>query len=1000
MGSLPSGTVTFLFTDIEGSTKLAQKHPDRWERLREQHHEILRSSIEMKKGYVFQIIGDAFCAAFPTASDGLSAAMDAQRKLQQEDWEETPIKVRMGLHTGSAELTGSDYRGYLTLAKVQRVMSVAWGGQVLLSNACAELAQNELPEGITLRDMKEHRLKGLPVPEHLWQVLATDLWQDFPPLQSLNDIPNNLPVQLTSFVGRKKELEGVKRLLRDTPLLTLIGPGGTGKTRLSLQSAVELLPQYSDGAWFVELAPIFDPLLVPRTTALALGLRDEPQRPVIDMLCDYLHGKNMLLLLDNCEHLVDACAQMADRILRSAPNMCILASSREALGIAGEITYRVPSLGLPDVDHLPPIDVVSQYDAVKLFVERALATIPTFTVTKQNAPFLAQICHRLDGIPLAIELAAAKVRVLSVEQIARRLDDRFRLLTGGSRTALERHQTLRAAIDWSYNLLPVDEQMLFSRLSIFAGGWTLEAAEFVCSDETLHRENVLALLENLINKSMVIAEENGSETRYRILETMRQYANEKLVEAGRSEALRDKHLEYFLHLAEITWPHLIRHEQLEWQARIDGDYENLRTALTWSISRPSAEPALRLAGALGFYWDMRDYLLEGAKWMDQALSREWDENSSAQKAARAKVLYHRATIADQQDESEIMKASAYSALALCDEIGDEWGTAYSRVMVGREMIRAGNVKESASFIKQGLEHFQQHGDPWGIAFAMYHFIRALRAGYMREEYVQYKQPLLEIVRASGDRYLLAEVLVLEYGKRFVENGEFKQGQAAYLEADQLLTEAGSSRNNINRFYMAQLYFLLGNSEKARSEAGLAIEYCEQVGEKFTHAFIRMFLSLVAETQDSLPEAVEYMKAYLELIKQVGTPRYIAWGYVYFGRLQYLGENREDALAYLRRGLELLKTCEEELRDLSYIFVQMGGTFVHRNPQIALHFLSFAHSLNTQPRDPIFYTSYFNRFHVEACAKLNEMESDSAWEAGSRLTTEQAIDLALDVLKEL
>ena len=528
----PSGTVTFLFTDIESSTQLAQTHPDTWEMMQGRHHAILRSAIEAHNGHVFHIIGDAFCAAFHTACDGLNAALEAQRRLQKEEWGETPIKVRMGLHTGSAELHGNDYRGYITLAKAERIMSVAHGGQLLVSNASAELLHYELPAGITLRDMREHRLKGLPVLEHLWQAVAPDLPQDFPSLQSLSDIPNNLPAQLTSFVGRKKELEDVKKILQDTPLLTLLGPGGTGKTRLSIQAASESLSQYFDGVWFVELAPLFDPLLVPRTTAIAIGLRDEPQRPVIDMLCDYLREKRMLIILDNCEHLVDACAQLADKILHAALNVRILASSREALGIAGEVTYRVPSLELPDVNRLPSLESLSQYEAVKLFIDRATSAVRTFTVTNENAPFLAQICHRLDGIPLAIELAAAKIRVLNLEQIARRLDDRFRLLTGGSRTALERHQTLRATIDWSYNLLPVNEELLFKRLSVFAGGWTLEAAEFVCSDALIHSEDVLDLLEHLINKSIVTVEETRHETRYRFLETMRQYANEKLVEFG------------------------------------------------------------------------------------------------------------------------------------------------------------------------------------------------------------------------------------------------------------------------------------------------------------------------------------------------------------------------------------------------------------------------------------------------------------------------------------
>ncbi|MGE5462045.1 MAG: adenylate/guanylate cyclase domain-containing protein [Syntrophothermus sp.] len=998
--TLPSGTVTFLFTDIEGSTLLAQQYPASWESLRERHQAILKSAMDAHRGCVFQMVGDAFCVAFHTAKDALNAAVEAQRTLQSEEWDKAPVKVRMGLHTGSAEVHGNDYQGYLTLAKVQRIMSVAYGGQVLVSNASAELLHHELPEGISLYDKREHRLRGLPGLEHLWQVVAPELQHDFPPLQSLSDNPNNLPAQLTSFVGRRKELEDVRKLLQHAPLLTLIGPGGTGKTRLSIQAAGELIPQYVDGTWFVELAPLFDPLLVPRTTAIAIGLREEPQRPVIDMLCDYLRDKRMLILLDNCEHLVDACAQMADRILRTAPHVRILASSREALGIAGEVTYRVPSLGLPDVARLPSIETLSQYEAVKLFIERAVSAVPSFTVTNNNAPFVAQICHRLDGIPLAIELAAAKLRVLNVEQIAKRLDDLFHLLRGGSRTALGHHQTLRAAIDWSYNLLPVDEQILFKRLSVFAGGWTLEAAESVCSDAEVIREDVLDLLEHLINKSMVIVDEGPHETRYRFLETIRKYAHEKLVESGQSESIRDQHLDYFLSLAETAAPHLIRPEQLEWLARIEADYENLRTALNWSMGKSSAEPALRLTGALGFYWNMRDYLTEGLKWMDQALGRAWDETSRVQKVARAKVLYSKAAIAHEVDDYGVMNTSVYSALSLCEETADLWGRAYARVSVGKYLIRTGNARNAVSPLEQALDEFRKLMDPWGQAFALYHLVRALRIARMMDGYLQNRKPLLDSVRAAGDRYLLADVLVIEYGLAFIKRGEWEQAEAAFLESDELLVETGSSRRNLNRYYLAQLYFLRGDPEKAKHEAQTAVEYCQRVGEKNTHAFVRMFLSLVDEIQGALPEALYEQHEYLDLMKEIGTPRHLAWGYALAGRLHSLVGHREAALVDLRNGIEIIKECCEEPGDLSYFFVQIGGVAIPKSPGIAVQLLSFTQCLSTNQKDPIFYQPYLDRFLGEARLQLSGSEFNSAWEMGSKLTTTEAIDRAEKILADL
>jgi non-specific serine/threonine protein kinase len=414
--------------------------------------------------------------------------------------------------------------------------------------------------------------------------------------------------------------------------------------------------EYPDGVWLIDLAPVLDPDLVPRTTATTIGLREEPQRPVIDMLCDYLSTKKMLIILDNCEHLVDACANMSEQILRTASDVRILASSREALGVAGEVTYRVPSLRLPDRDHLPSLEAMNQYEAVKLFIDRATAALPSFTVTNENAPALAQVCHRLDGIPLAIELAAAKVRVLSLDQIAKRLDDRFRLLTGGRRTALERHQTLRAAVDWSYNLLPPEEQTLFKRLSVFVGGWTLEAAESVCADESssgmVGGEDVLNLLEQLINKSLVITEEEHRESRYHMLETMRQYASEKLVESGESDILHDRHLHFLVELVETAEPHLRRAEQLEWFSILDDEHENLRTALNWSLDIPSSVPGLRLAGALGPYWRIREHFKEGIDWLESLLKMDETAESSGGSDVRGKALLRIVELLNETDDIE------------------------------------------------------------------------------------------------------------------------------------------------------------------------------------------------------------------------------------------------------------------------------------------------------------------------------------------------------------
>ena len=626
MTSLPSGTVTFLFTDIEGSTKLAQQYPDAMPGMIARHNEILNQSIQAHDGYVFLTVGDSFCAAFHSASDALSAALDAQRCLFGEPWVQAAVKVRMGLHTGTAQISeDGQYSGYTTLALTQRIMAAGHGGQVLLSGAARELVRDSLPEGTELIDLGEKRLKDLLRPEHLYQLNIFGLPVVFSPLKTLDALPNNLPIQLTTFIGREKEIVDVKRDLELHRLVTLTGSGGTGKTRLSLQVAAELLEEFDHGVWFVELAPLSDPDLIPRTILSTIGIIEQRGKTSLEVLQEYLQDKRILILLDNCEHLIEASASLVNTLLSAAPGLKILASSRESLGVRGEASYPVPSLALPDIKHLPIVEQISAYEAVRLFIDRASLVAPHFMVDKDNAPFIAQICYRLDGIPLAIELAAARVKVLSVEQISMRLDDRFRLLTGGSRTALPRQQTLRALIDWSYDILTPNEKTLLRRLSVFASGWTLEAAEDVCSGDGLGTYDVLDLLTQLVNKSLVVLIEHtqSGETRYRMLETIRQYAREKLLASGDSERIHDRHLAYFVKLSERAEDELYRTNQTFWFNKLDDEFDNLRMALEWALST-SARSGLQIIYRLRHFLEAHGDLREVADLLAQFFGRYKD----------------------------------------------------------------------------------------------------------------------------------------------------------------------------------------------------------------------------------------------------------------------------------------------------------------------------------------------------------------------------------------
>jgi predicted ATPase/class 3 adenylate cyclase len=784
MTDRPTGTVTFLFTDVEGSTRQATADAAAWSAARARHHEIVGAAIDAHDGFAFRVVGDAFFAAFSTVGRAAAAAMSAQRGLQAERWPVTPVKVRMGMHTGPAEWGNGDYEGYLTLARTQRVMAVGYGGQVLLSQAAADLAVNELPSDVALHDLGEHHLKDLPHPERLFQLVAADLPADFPPLRSQGAEPNNLPAQLTSFIGRETELADLRTLLASNRLLTLTGPGGTGKTRLALQLASEVLDTFAAGAWLIELASVFDPDLVPQTVVATLGVHEQPGRTILDALSDYLRTKSMLLILDNCEHIIGSCARLADVLLRAAPGLRILATSRESLGITGETAFRVPPLTVPDPRERADLDRLAENACVRLFVDRALAADPRFQLTETNAAAVSEICLRLDGIPLAIELAAARIKVIPPEQIATRLDDRFRLLTGGSRAALERHQTLAALIDWSHDLLSEPERVLLRRLSVFAGGWSLDAAQAVCNG--VLAEGTLETIARLADKSMVVVERplETAEGRYRLLETIRQYARDKLLASAESEQVRDRHLEYFLHFAEAIEPKLRGAEQLVWLSRVETEHDNLRTALAWSLESGKSGSALRLAGALSYFWELRGYLAEGQKWLQEALSSSESEQgetlvigvsrepslparADTNKAARAKVLYASGRFHfGMHVEPAVSRAMVEEALQSWRKLGDKWWMAVSLEHVGFMLRWEGDAETSVARLEEGVSLAREVQDRWPLALCLMRLGGSFVGTDVAASLRLYEEAEA-VARTVGDRNILSQVLVAHAGARFI-----------------------------------------------------------------------------------------------------------------------------------------------------------------------------------------------------------------------------------------
>jgi predicted ATPase/class 3 adenylate cyclase len=527
VGELPSGTVTFLFTDLEGSTRLWEEHPDAMRAALARHDEVVRHAIEGHDGFVVKTTGDGFHAAFGTAHDAVDAAVAAQLALGEGPWEVTgPLKVRMGLHTCEAELRDGDYYGS-AVNRAARLMSVAHGGQVVASAATSELVRGG---SVELVDLGEHRLRDLTTTERVLQVHAPGLTREFPPLRTLDALPGNLPRQVTTFVGREAEIASLAELVRDAPLVTLTGVGGVGKTRLALQVATEVVARFPDGAWLCEFASVTDRSAVWDTLAASLRVQPFPGRSLEESALEYLTAKRLLLVLDNCEHLLDAIAGLVDAIARRCPHVSVLATSREGLALAGERIVAVPTLGVPRADAAG--DARLHADAVQLFADRAAAAQRDFALTDHNIETVAVLCRRLDGIPLAIELAAARVRSMSPEDLVARLDQRFKLLTRGSRAALERHQTLRSTIDWSYDLLDPTERLALDRLSVFAGGCDLAAAEVVLAGDDLDVFDVDDVLAQLVDKSLVVVERHDTGVRYRLLETIRQYAAERLQRDG------------------------------------------------------------------------------------------------------------------------------------------------------------------------------------------------------------------------------------------------------------------------------------------------------------------------------------------------------------------------------------------------------------------------------------------------------------------------------------
>ncbi len=961
MRDLPTGTVTLLFTDIEGSTHLLQQLGERYADILATCRQLLRATFQQWNGVEVDTQGDAFFVAFARASDAVSAAVDIQRALASHDWPSgAAVAMRIGLHTGEPTRTAEGYVG-LDVHHAARIMSVGHGDQVLLSQTTCELVKHDLQDGVGLRDLGEHRLKDLQRPSHLYQLVIADLPADFPPLKTLDSRPNNLPVQLTQLIGREQEVAAVQNLLQreDVRLVTLTGPGGTGKTRLGLQVAAELSDPLADGVYFVNLAPISDPGLVVPTIAQTLDVKEIAGQPLLDLLKASLHWKHLLLLLDNFEQVVDAAVYVAD-LLGACSLLKVIVTSRAALHVRGEQEFAVPPLAVPDPKRLPDLTALSQYEAVALFIQRAKAVKPEFQVTNANALAVAEICVCLDGLPLAIELAAVRSKLLPPQALLARLGQRLAVLTSGARDAPARQQTLRNTIEWSYQLLDAEEQRLFRRLSVFAGGCTLEAIEAICAtlDADTEAGRVLDRVASLIDKSLLQqTEQEDGEPRLVMLETIREYGLEALETSGEMEGTQRAQAVYYLWLAEEVEPELTGPQQAIWLERLEREHENLRAVLQWSLKQTGdeeatqrKETALRLGVALRRFWMIHGHIREGRSFLEQALTTRRGIVASV----RAKALLAAASLAVFADDTERAERLCEESLTLCRELGDRAGIAFSLYQLGELARTTDNPTIARMRTEEALALWREVGDKEGIAWAL------LNLAWFVSDQGEYTKAhaLLEeslaMLRALGNKRGIARSLFLLAWVLFVSQGDPAPARSLLEEGLIIFRELGDKESITECLsFLGRLSLSQGDTTAGRSLLEESMRLSREIGSQW---HIAESLAVLAQVETSLGDLAAARTLYEESLTLVRERNYKV----------------------------LLPSC---LEDLAAVVAAQG------DPVWAARLWGAAEALRDTMGTPIapVYRADYDRSVAAVHTQLGEKAFAAAWAAGRTMTLEQVLE---------
>lgn len=756
MSELPTGTITFLFTDIEGSTVRWERYPEEMKLALARHDELMRSCLEGWGGVIFKTVGDAFYAAFTTTGNAISAAVAAQKALSHETWSAGvgPLRVRMASYTGEAERRGQDYFGQ-ALNRVARILSAGHGGQILLSLTTAGLVRDTLPAGVSLQNLGKHRLKDIQAPEQIFQLDIDGLLTHFPPLKTLDSHPNNLPTQLTPFVGREKDMQAIKTLLRreDVRLVTLVGPGGIGKTRLGLQIAADIADEFPEGIYFVDLATTHDSDDVLFALAQAVALPGASNQSSLESVKAHLQG-NILLFIDNFEQVIEAAPLIHD-ILVSCQRLKTLVTSRSALHLGGEREYHLVPLAVPDSKHLPNLLQLAQYESVALFIEHARASQPDFLLHETNAAAIAEICAQLDGLPLAIELAAARVNILPPQTMVKRLGHRLRLLQGGKRNQTARQQTLRNTISWSCNLLDTHEKTLLYQLAVFGGGCTLEAIEAVCQTTDSWEDDVFDLLRSLVDKSLLrLKEQEHTEPRFEMLHTVREFSLEQLA-AETVEALKQRHAEYYLNLVEQIGPPPVGAKQKHWQERLEAEYENIQDVLNWCLEHEQIAFGLRITEALWHFWWLRGLQHEARKWFEKLLAQN---GSRISLEIRGRALERMSELAQNRQDYAYSSRLAEEALSISQQRGDKESIARAYIALAAIATGQRNYQRANSLLEESLKLRQSSGDVRGTASLLNNLGNVARQQGELAQATTFHEKSLKLFRSIGDEMAIAAVM--------------------------------------------------------------------------------------------------------------------------------------------------------------------------------------------------------------------------------------------------